>query len=119
MAEPSNRVPMDVTVGWGKESLARFMRALVKFRCTVTDSFTLASLNEMQPHCSVFLRVHVPPDSIDAFGSEAKPQHLAPAPCVGILDMTGPPQPRYCVKCGAPEDDHPYRHPFVAIGARP
>lgn len=23
--------------------------------------------------------------------------------------------PRRCLNCGAPENDHPYRHPFVAV----
>lgn len=28
--------------------------------------------------------------------------------------LTNPPK-RYCAKCGHPEDNHPYRHPFVAL----
>ncbi len=115
-----DRVPMDVTVGCNAPAFSRLMRALVRHRCSITDSFMLTSIDTARPHHSVFLRVHVPADAIDAFRDEVRPQEMRPPPLMGVLDMHAPPPPpRYCVKCGKPENEHPYRHMFAAHGATP
>ena len=79
-----DRVPMDVDVGWGKESLARFMRAVVRFGCQVTDSFTLAGYRELRGTDSVFLRVQIPRAHLDAFRVEARPQGMREPPRIDL-----------------------------------
>ncbi len=85
------RVPMDVTIGWGKESLARFMRAVIRFKATVTDSFMLIAPDAARPHDSVFLRVHIPPQFVHAFREHVKPQEMRDPPQVQV----GMDPPRY------------------------
>lgn len=102
------RAPMDACVRVGVAPMARFLRALLKVGGTLTDAFALHA--DVEYH----VRIHLPPDRIDEFRDEAKPVDLRPAPHVGVLDLSKPPEPRRCSSCGAPENNHPYRHPFKA-----
>jgi hypothetical protein len=108
----SERVPMDVTVGWGNAPMARLMRAVVRHKCAITDSMMLIGCDAARPTDSVFLRVQVPGDSLDAFRDEVKPQDMRIPPQVGVLSMDQPLPPPRCTDCGKPQHAHPYRHPF-------
>lgn len=116
----SDRVPMDVTVGWGKDHLARLMRAVVRLDCAITDTFVVGGReHEPAPRQWVYLRVQIPADSIEAFREAVEPHEMRPPPQVSV--GMEPPGPRRCAMCGKPENDHPYRHVFKAWtqGARP
>jgi hypothetical protein len=112
----SERVPMDVTVGWGKEYLARLMRAVVRLDCTITDTFVIGGRErEPAPREWVYLRVQIPADSIEDFRADVGPHEMRPPPRVSIgMESPGPSR---CATCGKPESNHPYRHPFT--GATP
>lgn len=87
-------VPMDVSVGWGKEAMVRLLRAVVRYSCQVTDSFTLASISRegdprllderMRPHFSVDFRVFIPEPYLEWFRADVKPQEMRPPPRVHL-----------------------------------
>lgn len=73
----TDRKPMDVTVSWGKESLVRLMRAVVRFDCQITDTFMNVSYGPRRTHHDdVHLRVQIPPQHLDAFRAEANPREM-------------------------------------------
>lgn len=59
-------------------------------------------------------------DAIDAYRALVQERDTLKAERDSLreeVDRLKAPPVRYCVKCGAPETHHPYRHPFVAHDA--
>lgn len=78
-----DRVPMDVTVSWGKESLARLMRAVAWFDCQITDTMIIDRKHHRAGD-PLYLRLQIPPEHLDAFREMAAPRSMREPPKVDL-----------------------------------
>jgi hypothetical protein len=71
--------PFDVHIACNPASCKRFMVAVVKFKCVLTDSMTFAPVELMKGTDTIFMRVFIPEGYSDQFEAIANPQYFRQA----------------------------------------
>ncbi len=85
-------LPWDLTISQSIASRARFVKALVSFKCEISDSFTFGPVAELRLRDFYMFRIWIPEGYEEKFRTLCKPQVLRTPPKVNLnLNMAGIP----------------------------
>lgn len=69
-------VPWELTISQSIASRARFVKALVAFKCEITDSHTFGHVDDLRGQDSYFFRIFIPEGYEEKFKAICQPQHI-------------------------------------------